>query len=111
MFNSYETNTLEFDAGLCINCGMCNIVCPHGVFESGEQVAQLARREACMECGACQRNCPTLAITVESGVGCASAMIRAALTGKKELTCGGQAESSCCSQAGETPSCCDTKCC
>jgi hypothetical protein len=28
------------------------------------------------------------AIAVESGVGCASAMILAALTGKKEATCG-----------------------
>jgi ferredoxin len=36
-----------------------------------------------MECGACQLNCPTAAITVDSGVGCASAMIGAALRGKK----------------------------
>jgi hypothetical protein len=41
-----------------------------------------------MECGACQVNCPTDAISVDSGVGCAAAMIRAALTGKKEVTCG-----------------------
>jgi hypothetical protein len=41
-----------------------------------------------MECGACQLNCPTHAIAVESGVGCAAAMIRAALTGQKEATCG-----------------------
>jgi len=37
-----------------------------------------------MECGACKLNCPTSAISVNSGVGCASAMIYAALTGKKE---------------------------
>jgi hypothetical protein len=41
-----------------------------------------------MECGACQVNCPTHAIAVESGVGCAAAMICAALTGQKEATCG-----------------------
>jgi ferredoxin len=111
MFNSYQVNTLEFNEGLCINCGMCSIVCPHGVFESGDGVAQLARRDACMECGACQRNCPTSAIIVDSGVGCAGAMIRASLTGKKELTCGSQGGSSCCSEAKETASCCDTKCC
>jgi hypothetical protein len=40
-----------------------------------------------MECGACQKNCIMNAIAVESGVGCASAMIRAALTGKKEVSC------------------------
>jgi hypothetical protein len=48
-----------------------------------------------MECGACQLNCPVEAIKVESGVGCAAAMIKAALTGSKEATCG-CAESSCC---------------
>lgn len=50
-----------------------------------------------MECGACERNCPTKAIRVDSGVGCAAAMIRAALTGRKEVTCG-------CDD--DTPSCC-----
>ena len=109
MANSYAFNTLEYDPELCINCEMCSIVCPHGVFASGERVAQVVRREACMECGACQRNCPASAITVESGVGCAAAMIRAALTGKKEATCGPAIGSSCCSEGRETASCCDTE--
>lgn len=90
-------NTLEYQPELCVNCGMCSIVCPHGVFEPGEQVAELARHEACMECGACQQNCPTGAISVDSGVGCAAAMILAALSGRKEATCGPGGESSCCS--------------
>jgi len=76
---------------------MCSIVCPHAVFARNDEVVELVRREACMECGACQLNCPTGAITVESGVGCAAAMIHAALTGRKEATCGGDTESSCCS--------------
>lgn len=96
MLNAYLSNTLQYDSELCINCGMCSMVCPHGVFAAGDGVAQLVRREACMECGACQLNCPVEAITVESGVGCAAAMIRAALTGSKEPTCG-CASSSCCS--------------
>ena len=81
----------------CINCGMCAVVCPHGVFAigNGAGVAQLVRWEACMECGACQLNCPTGAIVVDSGVGCASAMIAAALTGK-EPTCGSDTDESCC---------------
>jgi len=41
-----------------------------------------------MECGACQLNCPTGAISVESGVGCATAMMIAAIKGQKELACG-----------------------
>jgi hypothetical protein len=40
-----------------------------------------------MECGACMLNCVTGAIRVESGVGCASAMIRSALKGEKEAAC------------------------
>jgi NAD-dependent dihydropyrimidine dehydrogenase PreA subunit len=96
MFNAYMSNTLQYHSDLCINCGMCSVVCPHGVFAPGDDAAQLARREACMECGACQLNCPVEAITVESGVGCATAMIRAALTRNKEPTCG-CADSPCCS--------------
>jgi NAD-dependent dihydropyrimidine dehydrogenase PreA subunit len=109
MVNSYRSNTLQYDPELCINCDMCSIVCPHGVFASGERVALLIHREACMECGACQRNCPASAIVVDSGVGCAAAMIRAALTGKKEATCGPRIESPCCSEDSETASCCDTE--
>ena len=61
---------------------------PTRVFARDGRTAKLVRPQACMECGACQRNCPAGAITVESGVGCAAAMFRAALTGKKEATCG-----------------------
>lgn len=90
-----DLNTLEYDPALCANCGLCSIVCPHGVFADGEREAWLVRAEACMECGACQRNCPTGAIAVDSGVGCAAAMIRAALTGKKEATCGPEPGADC----------------
>ena len=68
---------------------MCSTVCPHAVFERTNGVVTLSKPENCMECGACQLNCPTGAITVDSGVGCAAAMIYAALTGKKEAICGG----------------------
>jgi len=88
MLNAYATNTLRYDAELCNNCGMCSTVCPHGVFTPNEDAAKLVRPEACMECGACQQNCPTGAITVDTGVGCAAAMIKAALTGQKEACCG-----------------------
>lgn len=80
------SNTLRYDDSRCINCGMCSVVCPHGVFVAGSEVAVLVRPEACMECGACRRNCLTGAIQVSSGTGCASAMILAALKGQKEPT-------------------------
>jgi NAD-dependent dihydropyrimidine dehydrogenase PreA subunit len=88
MVNLYATNTLQYNRELCSNCGMCSIVCPHEVFAPGDDAAELAKPAACMECGACQKNCPTGAITVDSGVGCAAAMIMAALTGQKEACCG-----------------------
>jgi len=109
MTNAYATNTLRFDPKLCNNCGMCIEVCPHGVFAKNGRTVEMVRAEACMECGACQLNCPAGAIGVESGVGCAAAMIHAALTGRKEATCGGDTESSCCS--GETSDKTEVPCC
>ena len=67
---------------------MCINVCPHGVFEAGENDVVLAKPADCMECGACMVNCPVNAIYVDSGVGCAAAMILSALKGQKEVTCG-----------------------
>lgn len=96
MISAYAVNTLRYNAELCIGCEMCWTVCPHQVFEPYDGKARIVNYEACMECGACQLNCPTNAITVDSGVGCASAMIRAALTGKKKATCG----DSCCDSCG-----------
>jgi ferredoxin len=37
--------------------------------------ADMAQRNLCMECGACMRNCPTGAITVEAGEGCVRGVI------------------------------------
>ncbi len=88
MYNAYLTNTLKFDPLPCTGCGICCDVCPHGVFVQSGRTIQLVRPQACMECGACQKNCPFGAITVESGVGCAAAMMRAALTRRKEVVCG-----------------------
>ena len=88
MYNAYNDNTLVYNKVLCNNCKMCLKVCPHGVFVSNNGGIETTNKKDCMECGACQLNCPTGALTVNSGVGCAAAMIYAALTGKKEATCG-----------------------
>jgi len=87
MIDAYLENTLVYDPELCNGCAMCVAVCPHAVFEMDGRLARLVRPQGCMECGACRVNCVTGAIAVESGVGCASAMIRAALTGRREATC------------------------
>ena len=94
MMRASDLNTLAFDSDLCTGCGLCSIVCPHGVFAQQNGVAEVVRGDDCMECGACELNCPTGAIEVESGVGCASAMIRAALTGNDKVACG---DDDCCS--------------
>ncbi len=83
MFNSYTETTLQFDKTKCVGCGKCSVVCPHRVFTMYDNKAQVVDASACMECGACQLNCQSGAITVDSGVGCAGSMIRAALRGEK----------------------------
>jgi len=85
--NEYLENTLIYDPAACNGCARCVEVCPHAVFEMDGRKAILAFPQRCMECGACQLNCVTGAIKVESGVGCANAMIRAALLHLPEPTC------------------------
>ena len=98
MFNSYTETTLRYDEELCINCDLCSIVCPHAVFTRGQKAAILAHPLDCMECGACMLNCPVKAIYVDAGVGCAAAMISAALKGKplESGTCDCGGGSDCC---------------
>ena len=90
---SYLKNvvTLKLDENKCTGCGMCLEVCPHRVFKMNGRSAILRDRDACMECGACRKNCPAEAIYVESGVGCAAAVINS-LLGESDAACccGGQ---------------------
>jgi NAD-dependent dihydropyrimidine dehydrogenase PreA subunit len=90
--------SLKHLAERCNGCGSCLEVCPHGVWEAQAGKVRIAERDACMECGACQRNCSHRAIQVQTGVGCASAVLNAAL-GRKSSAC-------CCSVDSDTPGCC-----
>jgi ferredoxin len=78
--------TLALDREKCIGCGMCNTVCPHTVFILNNGKVEIRVRDACMECGACAKNCPVEAISVQAGVGCAEAIINAAL-GRNNSSC------------------------
>jgi len=84
--------TLALDQDKCTGCGACLTVCPHEVLALDNGRARIVRRDACMECGACATNCPFQAVTVQSGVGCAAAVIMTAL-GRRPAT---EAASGCC---------------
>ncbi len=79
--------TLKFDPDRCTSCGMCLSVCPRAVLARNNGKIAIANLDACIECGACQQNCPPHALTVRAGVGCAHAIINAAL---------GRSSSDCC---------------
>lgn len=79
--------TLQLDRDGCVGCGMCTIVCPHGVFLMQDHKAEIVDRDGCMECGACARNCPSRAIRVTPGVGCAFYIIQSWLRGNKAVAC------------------------
>lgn len=80
--------TLQLDENKCTGCGMCLDVCPHEVFRMNSKHVMIKNRDACMECGACRLNCPANAISVQSGVGCAAAVINSML-GKEGACCCG----------------------
>jgi NAD-dependent dihydropyrimidine dehydrogenase PreA subunit len=91
-----NVTTLELDESKCNGCQLCIMVCPHEVFTIKDKRAKIVDKDACMECGACASNCPEDAITVDSGVGCAAAIIVGAIKGI-EPTCECDTDnSSCC---------------
>ncbi|PKN83927.1 MAG: ferridoxin [Deltaproteobacteria bacterium HGW-Deltaproteobacteria-1] len=85
--------TLGIDTSKCTGCGMCLDVCPHNVFKMNGKAVMIVDRDACMECGACSKNCPAGALQVQSGVGCAAAVINGML-GRNggECCCGPQTD-------------------
>lgn len=89
-----NVTTLAYDPTRCVGCGNCEAVCPHGVFAMQGEKVRLLDRDGCMECGACATNCPTHAIQVTPGVGCAAYIISGWIHGKENASCGG--EDGCC---------------
>lgn len=89
--------SLEFLSDLCVGCGMCIEVCPHGVFGMENRKAVILDRDQCMECGACVGNCAFGALNVHKGVGCAVAVINSIIRGGEPLCdCSGDNKTSDC---------------
>jgi NAD-dependent dihydropyrimidine dehydrogenase PreA subunit len=86
------------ESAKCSGCGMCIDVCPHEVFKLVDGKARIINKDACMECGACKMNCPAGIIKVDSGVGCAAAIINGLLNNSEpSCDCSGNKKSgSCC---------------
>lgn len=80
--------SLQVEKDRCTGCKRCVEVCPHAVFAMNSAKAEIIDRDACMECGACAQNCPVTAITVQAGVGCATAVIQSYLKGGETPCCG-----------------------
>lgn len=84
--------TLAYDISKCTGCRRCVEVCPHGVFIMENGKARLIDKDACIECGACMKNCAFGALKVDAGVGCAAAVLSSRKK-KPENRCD---ESACC---------------
>lgn len=73
--------SIALDRSRCNGCRLCLEVCPHAVFGGPAKTAvEIVQRDACMECGACVRNCSEGALSVNPGVGCAAAILKSWLT-------------------------------
>ncbi len=69
----FETLDLRIliDPSKCSACGLCEEICPFGLPEKGgDGVYEINKTEECIECSACQRNCPDSAIIMEEQKGC-----------------------------------------
>jgi NAD-dependent dihydropyrimidine dehydrogenase PreA subunit len=80
--------TLSFDPAKCTGCQQCTLVCPRAVFVMEGNRTVLVDRDACIECGACARNCAFGAIEVRAGVGCAAGIIASWFSRKPDVECG-----------------------
>jgi NAD-dependent dihydropyrimidine dehydrogenase PreA subunit len=88
--------TLKLDQQKCNGCKMCIIVCPQEVFEFRDKKALIKFKDQCMECGACEKNCPEGAISVRSGVGCAAGVINGLIRGTEPSCDCSKTKSDCC---------------
>lgn len=54
----------KIDETICLNCGLCEDICPMDIFRKKEDIIYIAYHEDCCSCMMCSRICPVDAITV-----------------------------------------------
>jgi ferredoxin len=70
IFSALDIRVL-IDETKCTGCGQCGEVCPFGLpqpYSDGKY--QVKEPDRCIECSACQRNCPEQAIILQEQKGC-----------------------------------------
>ncbi len=89
--------TIKQNKDNCTNCEICIDVCPREVFTIKNKEVILSNKDKCIECGACVTNCQYGALSVNSGVGCAAAILNGIIK-NQEPSCGCAADNSdgCC---------------
>ncbi len=90
-----NVTTLELKESLCVGCKMCIEVCPRDVFVIEDKKVKISKKDNCIECGACSKNCPSGAISVNAGVGCAAALYNGFFNGG-EVSCDCSSKTKCC---------------
>lgn len=56
---------VSVDSDKCVGCGVCEQVCPVGVFKVIDGKASVSNGDDCIKCGNCEGSCPAGAISVE----------------------------------------------
>gem|GEM_PF-5848569 len=51
------------DSDKCIGCGVCESICPAGLFTVVNRRASV-RSENCIQCGNCEKSCPMDCISI-----------------------------------------------
>ena len=54
----------KVDSGKCVNCGACECDCPVGAISESGNVRTIDA-ESCISCGSCAASCPSEAISEE----------------------------------------------
>ncbi|MDD5776174.1 MAG: 4Fe-4S binding protein [Treponema sp.] len=54
----------KVDSGKCVNCGACESDCPVGAISESGNVRTIDA-ESCISCGSCAASCPSEAISEE----------------------------------------------